>query len=136
MKVSTREQYGLRAMAELAARYGDGAVALGEVAQAQGLPLPYLEQIVPALRAAGLIKSRRGAHGGYELTRPPATITVGEVLRALSGDILPVRCVSERGGHCARSSLCTARTVWEAVQRRLVETLDTMTLADLLTRED
>ncbi len=136
MKVSTREQYGLRVMAELAARYGGGVVALGEVAQAQGLPLPYLEQIVPALRKAGLVRSRRGARGGYELARPPAAITVGEVLRALSGDILPVRCVSERGTRCARSSSCTARAVWEAVQRRLVETLDNMTLADLLTGED
>ena len=131
MKISAKEQHGLRAMAELAARYGQGPVPLGEVADAQGISRDYLEQIVPALREAGLVQSTRGAHGGYQLTRVPKSITVGQVLEALEGEILPLRCVSENAAQCDRSSMCAARTVWTKVHARVSETLNEMTLADL-----
>jgi Rrf2 family cysteine metabolism transcriptional repressor len=132
MKVSAKEQYGLRVMAELADRYGEGPVSLSEVAHAQGLSLDYLEQIVPALRDAGLLNSTRGAKGGYELTRPSDEITVGDVLRALDGDILPVLCVSESDARpCVRGDTCAARTVWQTIRDRVIETLDGMTLADI-----
>jgi Rrf2 family protein len=131
MKISAKEQYGLRAMAELAARYGQGPVPLSEVADAQGMSRDYLEQIVPALRKAGLLKSTRGAHGGYQLARVPESITVGQVLKALDGDLLPMRCVSEKAEACDRSSICAARTVWTKVHARVSETLSEMTLADL-----
>jgi Rrf2 family cysteine metabolism transcriptional repressor len=153
MKVSAKEQHGLRAMAELAARYGEGPVPLGEVAEAQGISLDYLEQIVPDLRGASLLQSTRGARGGYQLARPPDEITVGQVLEALDGDILPMRCLAEQGtlqgekaslqgeqgalqGQqeallCDRSPTCAARTVWTTVYHRVVETLNGMTLADL-----
>jgi Rrf2 family protein len=130
MRLSAKEQHGLRAMAELAARYGQGPVPLGEVAEAQGISGDYLEQIVPALREAGLVQSTRGAHGGYQLTRAPESITVGQVLQALEGDIFPLRCVSE-DQECDRSAMCAARTVWTKVHARVSETLDEMTLADL-----
>lgn len=131
MKISAKEQYGLRAMAELAARYGQGPVPLGEVADAQGISRDYLEQIMPALREAGLLQSTRGAHGGYQLTRDPARITVGQVLQALEGEIFPLRCVSENAAECDRSAMCAARTVWTKVHARVSETLNGMTLADL-----
>ena len=132
MKVSAKEQYGLRAMAELAGHYGEGPISLSEVAHAQDLSLDYLEQIVPALRDAGLLNSTRGARGGYELSRPSAEITVGDVLRALEGDILPVQCVSEGDlPPCVRSETCAARTVWQTVRERMLETLEGITLADL-----
>lgn len=131
MKISAKEQYGLRAMAELAARYGQGPVPLGEVADAQGISRDYLEQIVPALRQADLVQSTRGAHGGYELARDPARITVGQVLQALEGEIFPLRCVSENAIECDRSAICAARTVWTKVHARVSETLNGMTLADL-----
>jgi Rrf2 family protein len=139
MKVSAKEQHGLRAMAELAARYGEGPVTLGEVAEAQGISLDYLEQIVPDLRGASLVQSTRGARGGYQLARPPAEITVGQVLEALDGDILPIRCLGERSSRpgeqdallCERSPTCAARTVWTTVNQRVVEALNGMTLADL-----
>ena len=130
MRLSAKEQHGLRAMAELAARFGQGPVPLGEVAEAQGISGDYLEQIVPALREAGLVQSTRGAHGGYQLTRAPESITVGQVLQALEGDIFPLRCVSE-DQECDRSTMCAARTVWTKVHDRVSETLDEMTLADL-----
>lgn len=132
MKVTAKEQHGLRAMAKLAGRYGEGPVPLSEIARAQGVSLDYLEQVVPALRDAGLIDSTRGARGGYELSRSPAAITVGEVLRALDGELLPIRCVQEgNAAPCDQSSTCSARTVWETVHNRLLDALDGMTLADL-----
>jgi len=118
-------------MAELAARYGQGPVPLGEIAGAQGISRGYLAQIVPALREAGLVQSTRGAHGGYQLTRVPESITVGQVLQALEGDIFPLRCVSENSKACDRSAVCAARAVWTKVHARVSETLDEMTLADL-----
>ena len=132
MKVSSKEQYGLRAMIELTGRYGEGPVPLSEVAEAQDMSLDYLEQVVPSLRDAGLVYSTRGAKGGYELSRSPDEITVGEVLHALDGDILSVRCVSEEPERaCTRSPTCAARTVWQTIHSRVLETLDSMTLADL-----
>jgi Rrf2 family protein len=132
MKVSAKEQYGLRAMAELARQYGSGPVPLSEVAQAQELSQDYLEQVIPALRAAGLVNSTRGAKGGYQLARAPDQITVGEVLRALDGDILPVRCTGQECKEpCTRTDDCSARTVWQTIHDQISRTLDSMLLADL-----
>jgi Rrf2 family protein len=132
MKVSAKEQHGLRAMAELAEHYGQGPVPLGEIADALGVSLDYLEQVVPSMRDAGLLHSTRGAHGGYQLALPPDQITVGRVLEALDGDILPIRCLgAEQAATCDRSPTCAARAVWATVHRRVVETLNGMTLADL-----
>lgn len=132
MKVSAKEQYGLRAMTELSKQYGDGPISLNEVAQAQDISLDYLEQVIPALRDAGLLNSTRGAKGGYELARSPEQITIGQILRALDGDILPVQCVGDECKEaCVRTNECGARTVWQAVHDQLLDTLDGMVLADL-----
>ena len=132
MKFSAREQYGLRAMAELARRYGDGPVPLSAVAGAEEISLGYLEQIVAPLREAGLLTSTRGAHGGYTLARPPEAITIGDVLRVLEGSIVPIQCVTDEAcAPCGREGICATRSVWETVQARLTETLDAITLADL-----
>lgn len=132
MKVSAKEQYGLRAIAELAKQYGAGPVPLSDIAQAQEMSLDYLEQVIPALRDAALLNSTRGAKGGYELARAPDQITVGEVLRALSGEILPVRCVEgDCTDPCHRTSECSARAVWQTIHDQLLDTLDSMRLADL-----
>ena len=132
MKISAKEQHGLRAMATLAEQHGRGPVPLSRIAEELGVSLDYLEQVVPSLRTSGLIRSTRGAKGGYDLARPPAEITVGDVLRALNGAILPVRCVREDSVQpCPRSPSCAARTVWTIVHSRVLETLDSLTLADL-----
>ncbi len=132
MKVSAREEYGLRAAAALAAQYGNGPVSLGDVAQSLHMSLDYLEQVIPLLRQAGLVSSKRGARGGYELARPPAEITVGDVLRALEGDLLPVQCVRHDPDHsCDQQDRCAARVVWELVHRRVRDALDGISLADL-----
>ena len=132
MRISSKELYGLRAMSEFARRFGQGPISLAEVAKNQGLSQAYLEQIAIDLRRAGLLYSKRGAQGGYFLARAPQVTTAGDVIRALEGSILPVQCVAEQlCAPCSREDGCTARGIWEQVRDRLVETLDSITLADL-----
>jgi Rrf2 family protein len=132
VRVSAKEMYGLRAMGEFARHFGHGPVSLAEVARVQGISQAYLEQIAIELRRAGLLRSKRGAQGGYFLARPPEATTAGDVIRALEGTILPVQCVDEeRREPCELEEACTARGIWEQVRDRLVETLDSITLADM-----
>lgn len=134
MRFSTKEQYALRALVELARYHGQGPIPLRQVAASEGISLAYLEQIVSTLREAGLLKSRRGVYGGYSLTRMPNQITVGDILRVLEGSIVPVPCVSDEGS-CMRETDCATRIVWERVRSSLVETLDGITLHDLIGQE-
>ena len=87
MKLSTKGRYGLRAIVDLASNSQDGAVCISSIAQRQNLSESYLEQLMSLLRKAGIIESVRGAGGGYRLARPPEQISVGEILRALEGDL-------------------------------------------------
>lgn len=138
IKFSTRGEYGIRMVVEIARHYGRGPVALSEVARSEDLPLPYLEQLVGRLRKADVLASRQGAHGGYELTRSPQDITIGEVLRALEGPIAPMMCASEvpeASVECERQSSCTVTTVWARVRDAVAEALDGITLAELVTQK-
>jgi Rrf2 family protein len=131
---STKGEYGVRLMAQLAASFGRGPLSLGEIADQEDLPRAYLEQLVMGLRDAGLVRSTRGAHGGYELTRPPEQILMGEVLRALEGPIQPMICVTDDPGHavCGRTGYCTVNFMWIRVRDAISGALDSMTLADLV----
>jgi Rrf2 family transcriptional regulator, cysteine metabolism repressor len=131
---STRGEYGVRLMVELARHHGSGPISLAEMADHESLPRPYLEQLVVSLREAGLVQSTRGAHGGYELTREPDQIRMGEVLRALEGPIAPMVCASEDPSHagiCDRTGYCTVNHLWLTVRRAISGALDSITLADL-----
>jgi Rrf2 family transcriptional regulator, cysteine metabolism repressor len=122
-------------MVQLARRHGTGPASLAGIAAEEDLPRAYLEQLVVSLREAGLVVSTRGAHGGYELARSPASIAMSEVLRALEGPIAPMFCASEDPEHattCDRSSRCTVNLLWVAVRDAITTTLDSMTLADLV----
>jgi Rrf2 family cysteine metabolism transcriptional repressor len=119
-------------MSEFARHFGQGPLSLAEVAQKQGLSQAYLEQIAIDLRRAGLLRSKRGAQGGYYLARAPEAMTAGDVIRALEGSILPIQCVADQKCvPCSIENGCSARGLWEEVRDRLVETLDSITLADL-----
>jgi Rrf2 family cysteine metabolism transcriptional repressor len=132
VRVSTKELYGLRAMSELARHFGQGPISLADVARSQGISQAYLEQIAIDLRRAGLLHSKRGAQGGYFLSQAPEAITAGAVIRALEGSILPIDCVDDQlCTPCAREDTCSTRNVWEQVRERLVDTLDSITMADL-----
>jgi Rrf2 family transcriptional regulator, cysteine metabolism repressor len=131
---STRGEYGVRLMVELARHQGTGPISLTEMADHEALPRPYLEQLVVSLREAGLVNSTRGAHGGYELTRPPEEIRMGEVLRALEGPIAPMVCASEDPAHagiCGRIGFCNVNNLWVTVRNAISGALDSITLADL-----
>jgi Rrf2 family cysteine metabolism transcriptional repressor len=94
MMFSTKAEYGVRVMAHLAGRPAAETTSLGSIAEAEGLPLAYLEHLVQRLRRAGLVESRRGAHGGYSLARPAASIPMSEVVEALEGAIAPIECIT------------------------------------------
>jgi len=131
MRLSAREKAGLRLMIELARRYGEGPVSLTQVADTGNLPRPYLERIMPFLRHAGLLTSVRGAHGGYMLARPPREIQVSTILRALEGQLLALDCISA-ADTCENVSVCAAREVWRRVFESIEKTLDSITLADII----
>jgi Rrf2 family transcriptional regulator, cysteine metabolism repressor len=137
MMFSTKAEYGVRVMAHLASSDDDGPISLGTIADAEGLPLAYLEHLVQRLRKAQLIESRRGAHGGYSLARAPADISMAEVVSALEGDIAPIECITADADGvltCARegSEPCPTKLLWTRVQGSIIRTLNEMTLADLV----
>jgi Rrf2 family protein len=122
-------------MVQLARRHGTGPASLAEIAAEEDLPRAYLEQLVMSLRDAGLVTSTRGAHGGYELARDPASVRMGEILRALEGPIAPMFCATDDPEHailCDRSSRCTVNLLWVRVRDAVAGALDGMTLADLV----
>ena len=136
MKVSTRGEYGVRAMVALAHHYGDGPMSIAAVAKASAVPTAYLEQLIGPLRRAGLVESKRGAQGGYQLTRAPELVRVGEVYRVMEGPVAPMDCVSEDPADqtCPLIEGCETRPVWLKVRDSIVQTLDSMTLADLISQ--
>lgn len=132
MKLSTRGEYGLRAMFDLAQHYGEGPIALRSIAERQEVSENYLEQLIACLRKSGLVDSVRGAQGGYMLARAPDSIKVGDIIRVLEGPIAPLDCVSEQDtGSCDRAETCAARFIWEKVRDSIIEVLDSFTLQDM-----
>jgi len=132
MKVSTRAEYGIRALIDLAQHYGQGSVQSHEIARRQGLPEPYLNQLMTTLRRAGLVQSKRGPNGGHMLSRPPERITVGEAFLALEGSVAPWLCVAETEANCIYASGCGLRPVWQAVKAATEDVLNRTTLADIV----
>lgn len=134
MKISTRGEYGVRAMVALARHYGDGPMSIAAVAKESSVPYAYLEQLIVPLRKAGLVESKRGAQGGYRLSRPPELMLVGEVYRVMEGPVAPMDCVSEDPAEqtCPLIEGCETRPVWLRVRDSIVDALDSMTLADLV----
>lgn len=134
MKFSTRARYGLRAMLELALNYGKGPVSVKTISENQEISEAYLEQLLALLGKAGLVKSVRGAQGGYLLAQEPAGIRVGDIIRALEGPIAPVDCVKRKDPLiCTRAEKCVSRIVWERIRDAVDEVLDSLTLEDLRT---
>src|SRR5687768_6739385 len=138
MMFSTRSEYGVRVMIQLARRRGTGPVPLTGIAQAEALPLAYLEQLVSRLRKADLVASTRGAHGGYELSRDPAEITMAEVVQALEGSLIPMQCFDELGGSRVLCNHvedgfenCATKVLWTRVQGGIARALEQTTLAEL-----
>lgn len=133
MKISTKGRYALRLMLDLALSNSDQPISLRDVAQRQNISDKYLEQIVTSLSRAGLVRSVRGAGGGYLLTRAPRDYTVGEILRPLEGSLAPVSCV-DGTDCCDRVEQCVAVDVWREIQDAVSGVVDHITLSELVER--
>ena len=133
MRISSRCEYGLRAMVYLAGRDDERPVPLPEIAAGEGIPAPFLERILARLRESGLVKATRGVSGGYQLARDPGAIAVGDVVTALEGPLSLVGCVPDDGG-CERAESCASRVVWRRLDSAITGALNSITLEDL-TRE-
>lgn len=131
MRLCTRSRYGSRAMLDLAAHYGEGAVTIRDVSSRQEISERYLENLMAPLRDIGLVVTGRGKWGGYKLGCAPSDITVGEVVRALEGSLAFVPC-TDNPALCHRASSCATRVVWLRLRQAMADVLDGITLADMV----
>jgi Rrf2 family protein len=134
MKLSTRGRYGVRLMFDLALHYGDGPIFLKDIAERQEISAKYLWQLINPLKTTKLITSMRGAHGGYILGRAPENISLKEILDVLEGSLCLVDCV-DTASICKRAPSCVARDIWEEVSKGMRQTLENITLADMVKRQ-
>jgi Rrf2 family protein len=135
LKLSTKGQYGVRAMFELAKNYNKGPLTIREIAKRQGVSISYLEQLMNRLRKSELIKSRKGPGGGYIINREPAEISVGMILNSLEGPVAITQCLDPTAKGCKRVEGCVARLLWKSLGEKIEEFLDTINLDDLLKEE-
>jgi len=133
VKLSTRTRYGLRAIIELAENHGKGPLQIKTIAKQQDISAKYLEQLMAILKSAGLVRSIRGAKGGYVLAKDPNQIKLNDVFNCLEGTVTTVECV-ENQNYCARVADCLARQVWTQVQNAIKDVLKSITLQDLVDR--
>lgn len=131
MKFSTRTRYGLRFLIRLAASPGEQLLQLGELARDEGISPGYLEQIVRALKPLGILRSVRGAAGGYALACPADQINMEQIFQHLEGEIAPVSCLTG-SRPCAREQVCSTRHFWEALDTHIRIFLRGMTLQELV----
>lgn len=124
MKISTRGRYGLTIVVVLGTKYGEGPVPLRQIAEEQNLSEAYLEQLIPPLRNNGIVKSVRGAYGGYKLAKQPSAITAGDIIRILEGPIQPVEGLDDED--------IPQRELWKRIAEAVREVLDTTTIEDLM----
>jgi Rrf2 family protein len=136
MKVSQKCQYGLRAVYELAKRYGNGPVAVADVAKVQAIPPRFLELILRQLRQGGIVESRRGPQGGYTLAVRPDQLTIGRVIRFFDGPLAPVSCVAEEPStECPLHGRCAFLPMWERAREAVSAVFDTTTFQGLVESE-
>lgn len=132
MKISTKGRYALRMLIDLAQHGSDGYVSLKDISERQNISKKYLEQIVPLLGGADILRTNRGYQGGYKLSRSPSEYTVGEILRLTEGNLAPVACLECAENDCPRRDICPTLPVWEGLYKVISEYLDGITLADLM----
>lgn len=119
-------------MFELAKNYGSGTMSLKDIAKNQDLSETYLEQLIAPMRKAGFVNSIRGAQGGYELSKQPEKITVGEIIRLLEGPLAPSDCVVGDEPECSKANYCVTRTIWERIMDSINNVIDSITLKDMI----
>ena len=135
MKISTKGRYGLRMMIDIAMNQNEGPVSVRDIARRQSLSDKYLEQIITQANKGGLLKSIRGAGGGYQLSRPAKDISVGEILRVMEGSLSPVECVRERGEEptpCQNAGECATYELWRDIKTAVDQVIDNRSLQDMI----
>jgi Rrf2 family protein len=131
--LSQKCQYAVRAMFELALRYGEGPVRISDIAAAQAIPARFLEVILSQLRRAGLVQSRRGVDGGYLLPRRPGEVTVGEIIQLVEGPLSPVSCMTgDASEECALHGKCVFIRLWKRAEKAVCDVYDLTSLQDLV----
>ncbi len=135
MRISTRGRYSTRLMLELAQRYNEGPIFLKDISRAQDISLKYLSQLIMPLKIAGLVKSTRGAHGGYSLARSPEKISLKEIIEAVEGPIKLVDCIDQED-FCDRDDDCITRKIWAEITNDISEKLNRITLKEIARRNN
>jgi Rrf2 family cysteine metabolism transcriptional repressor len=136
MRISQKCQYAVRAVLELAKRFGTGPATVNEIARKKAVPARFLEIILNELKQGGYVRSRRGAMGGYELGMDPREITVGQIIRTVDGPLDPVRCISEDGAsECPLGRRCALVGLWRRAKDAVEEIYDGTTFQDLVEQE-
>ncbi len=135
MKVPMKVDYGVRALVELAAHYGEGPVQTAEIAVRQSIPEAYLDQLLTTLHKFGFIRSRRGPMGGHSLARDPSEINLGMIMLTLEGNTPVLDCLTEPN-ECTLSYTCAQRDVWRSVDEAVNDLLSATTVADLAYRQN
>jgi len=130
MKLSTKGRYGVRAMVDLASNYGSAPISIKTISKRENLSEYYLEQLFSPLRRANIIRSIRGAQGGYVLCKPPNEITVGDIMTILEGPIEIADCID--GVECDSSDCCATKTVWEKIKNSIDSVMNSITLQDII----
>lgn len=133
MKLSTKGRYGLRAMIDLGIFAVEEKASIKSIATRQQISENYLEQLIALLKKSKLVKSARGAYGGYSLSKPPKDISLGDILRALEGDLNPVDCVSNNDQKvCKGAEACATKFVWKKISDSINEVVNNISLQDLV----
>jgi len=133
MRLSTKGRYATRLMLELAINYGNGNMLLKDIAKKQGISEGYLEHLIPPLKSAGLVHASRGSRGGYILAKSPAEITVKDIVILMEGSLSPTECVDDYD-ICANTDICVTQEVWKELGEKISQTLEAVTLKDLVER--
>ena len=132
MKISKKGQYALRMMVDIAEHSSNKWIPLKDISARQDISVKYLEQIVTHLTRSGLLRSGRGAGGGYMLTREPDQYTAGEILRTIEGNLTPVACLDDEPNQCERNSYCKTLNFWHGLQNAINTYVDSVTLQDMM----
>lgn len=131
LKLSKKADYGLIAVRHLAMKYATGACSSKEIARAYGIPTELLAKILQKLVKKGLLVSQHGAEGGYALARPPASVTVFEVIRAIDGPLLITSCITSHGDSCSQTNTCTVKEPLSKINEIIVQALSSVTISSL-----
>ena len=134
MKLSTRGQYGTRALLDLALHKEEAPILLRDIARRQQIPPLYLARLIAPLVAAGIVRSTRGTGGGVWLARSPQEVKLNEIIQLLEGSLAPVECLDDPK-YCPRSDYCVTRDVWAELKEAMDGILESTTLQDLVERQ-